>query len=107
MSDTSGTSAASTPGQPQFGGEQNRPRNGLGPTAVILGVVGVLFGVFPATFFIAAPLGIAGVFIGRAGHRRCMRGDANNGRVAMLGAVISGAACVLACIGAVIFFSTS
>lgn len=81
------------------------PRNGLGPTALLLGIVGVLFGLFPATFFVAAPLGVTGFLLGRAGHRRCMLGSATNGRVAMAGSVISGAAVVLACIGAVIVFT--
>ena len=106
MSDTPRSSAASASGQPQIGVEQGRPKNGLGPTAVILGIVGVLFGLVPMTFFIAGPVGVAGVLVGRAGHRRCKRGEANNGRVAMFGAVISGAAIVLACIGAVIVFTT-
>ena len=83
----------------------SRSRNGLGPTALILGVLGVVFGLFPSTFFIAAPLGVTGLLVGRAGHRRCMLGNATNGRVAMAGSVISGAAVVLACIGAVLVFT--
>lgn len=92
MSDASGRSAG-------------QPRNGLGPTALALGVVGVLFGLFPSTFFVAGALGVAGFVLGRVGHRRCMLGNATNGRVAMAGSVISGAAVVLACFGAVIVFS--
>ena len=81
------------------------PRNDLGPVALILGVVGVLFGLFPATFFIALPLGVTGFLLGRAGHRRCMLGNATNGRIAMAGSVISGAAVVLACFGALKVFT--
>ena len=81
------------------------PRTGLGPTALILGIVGVLFGLFPSTFFIAVPLGMAGIVHGRVGHRRCMLGNATNGRAAMAGSGISGAAVVLGCIGAVIVFT--
>jgi len=99
-----GPAAAPAPGQPAEVRIQG-PRNGLGPTALILGIVGVGFGLFPTTFFVAAPLGVTGFLLGRAGHRRCMLGNATNGRVAMAGSVISGAAVVLACIGAVIVFS--
>jgi hypothetical protein len=100
VSDTSGTPAGWHPDP-----ETQGPSNGLGPTALILGIVGVLFGLFPATFFVAVPLGMAGFVLGRVGHRRCMLGNATNGRVAMAGSVISGAAVVLGCIGAVIVFS--
>jgi hypothetical protein len=82
-----------------------RSSNGLGPTSLVLGIVGVLFGLFPSTFFIAAPLGVTGFLLGRAGHRRCMLGNATNGRVAMAGSIISGAAVVLACFGAVLVFT--
>jgi hypothetical protein len=100
VSDASGTPAGRSPDPVTQG-----PRNGLGPTALALGVMGVLFGLFPATFFVAAPLGATGFLLGRAGHRRCMIGNATNGRVAMAGSIISGAAVVLACFGAVIVFS--
>src|SRR5688572_12465674 len=45
-----------------------RSSNGLGPISLVLGIVGVLFGLFPSTFFIAAPLGVTGFLLGRAGH---------------------------------------
>ena len=83
-----------------------RSSNGLGPAALLLGVVGVGFGLFPPTFFVAGPLGVTGFLLGRAGHRRCMLGNATNGRVAMAGSIISGAAVVLACIGAVLVFTS-
>jgi hypothetical protein len=101
VSDASGTSAGGTPARVNRQG----PRNNLGPTALALGVVGVLFGLFPPTFFVAGALGVTGFLLGRAGHRRCMIGKATNGRVAMAGSVISGAAVVLACFGAVIVFT--
>jgi hypothetical protein len=81
-------------------GTSTGQNNTLGPLAVALGAVGIGFGLFPPTFFVAASLGIAGLVIGRAGHRRCMIGRATNGRVATLGGILSGAACVLAVIGA-------
>ena len=99
-----GSAAVPAPGQPAKVVTQE-PRNGLGPTALILGIVGVLFGLFPSTFFVAGLLGVTGFLLGRAGHRRCMLGNATNGRLAMAGSVISGAAVVLACFGAVIVFS--
>lgn len=99
-----GTAAVPAAGQPAEVVTQGS-RNGLGPTALILGIVGVLFGLFPSTFFVAGLLGVAGFLLGRAGHRRCMLGNATNGRVAMAGSVISGAAVVLACFGAVIVFT--
>jgi hypothetical protein len=99
-----GSAAAPAPGQRAVV-ITHGPRNDLGPTSLVLGVVGVLFGLFPATFFVAGPLGVTGWLLGRVGHRRCMLGNATNGRVAMAGSVISGAAVVLACIGAVIVFT--
>lgn len=81
------------------------PRNGLGPTALILGVIGVVFGLFPATFFLAIPLGVTGFLLGRVGHRRCVIGNATNGRIAMAGSIISGAAVILGLFGAVIVFT--
>ena len=99
-----GSATVRASGQPAVVAVQG-PNNGLGPTALALGIVGVLFSLFPSTFFVAAPLGVTGLLLGRVGHRRCMLGNATNGRVAMAGSIISGAAVVLACIGAVIVFS--
>jgi hypothetical protein len=65
----------------------------------------VLFGLFSSTFIIAVLLGASGFVLGRAGHRRCMLGKATNGRVAMAGSVISGAAVVLGSFGALIVFT--
>jgi hypothetical protein len=81
------------------------PRNRLGPTALGHGIVGVLFGLFSSTFIIAVLLGASGFALGRVGHRRCMLGQATNGRVAMAGSVISGAAVVLGSFGALIVFT--
>ena len=99
-----GSAAVPAPRQPAVVVVQG-PRNGLGPTALVLGIVGVLFGLFPETFFVAGALGVTGFVLGRTGHRRCMLGNATNGRVAMLGSVISGAAVVLACFGGLKVFT--
>jgi hypothetical protein len=80
---------------PPYGGyppQAAAPRNGLGITALVLAVVGLL-GV--ATVFAPIALGIAAVVFGFIGHARAKRGIANNGGVAIAGIVLGGLAVVV------------
>ncbi len=76
------------------------PKNGMGLGSLIIGCVGILFGVFVIFFWIAGPLGIIGFFLGLAGYRRAKRGEADNAKVALAGVVASAVAFVLALVGA-------
>jgi hypothetical protein len=78
------------------------PRNGFGVTALVLGILGVLFGLVPLTFWIAGPLGVIGLILGLIGRGRAKRGEATNRVMATWGSALSGIACVLAVAGFVI-----
>ncbi len=70
---------------PAYGGPggyasaQAGPRNGFGLTALITGIVGLLFGVLPFTFYLGIILGIVAVVFALLGRRRAKRGEATNG----------------------------
>jgi len=76
------------------------PKNGMGLGSLIIGCIGIVFGLIVITFWLAAPLGIIGFFLGLAGYRRAKRGEADNAKVALAGVVASAVAFVLAVIGA-------
>lgn len=68
------------------------PRNGLGLTALILGIAGLL-----AFWSVAGGvlLGVAAVVLGLIGRGRARRGEATNGGVAVAGVVLGALAVVL------------
>ncbi|GLZ75879.1 hypothetical protein Afil01_06860 [Actinorhabdospora filicis] len=78
------------------------PKNGLGLTALILGIIGVLFGLIPITFFIAGTLGVIALIFGIVGIRRAVRKTATNKAVAIIGTVLAVAALGLSVVGVVI-----
>jgi len=86
---------------PAYGGPggyasaQAGPRNGFGLTALITGIVGLLFGVLPFTFYLGIILGIVAVVFALLGRRRAKRGEATNGGQALAG-LICGALALLA-----------
>ncbi|MCI0688708.1 MAG: DUF4190 domain-containing protein [Sporichthyaceae bacterium] len=80
------------------------PRNGLGLAAVIVGGIGILFGLVPLTFWIAGPLALAAIVLGLAGRGRVRRGNATNGRMAVTGTILGVGAAALSMVGAVIVF---
>ncbi|MEU9999720.1 DUF4190 domain-containing protein [Streptomyces sp. NPDC050848] len=86
------------PPQPLF----QQPRNGLGVTALVLGIVGLLFGVFPFTFWLGAILGILALIFGIIGHGRARQGQATNKGVALSGLIL-GAVALVASIAWIIF----
>jgi hypothetical protein len=82
---------------------QQAPRNGLGTTALILGIIGVLTGIIPFLFWVAGILGIIGLILGLVGLSRGQRGEATNGTMALWGIITSAVAVVLSIVGLVIF----
>ncbi|MCC9707310.1 DUF4352 domain-containing protein [Streptomyces sp. MNU76] len=86
------------PGEP--GGPP--PRNGLGITALILGIIGLLAGFIPLLFWLAGILGIMALVFGIIGARRAKQGYATNRRMSLAGAILGGLAIVMAIIGIVI-----
>ncbi|MEU6700243.1 DUF4352 domain-containing protein [Pseudonocardia sp. NPDC046786] len=65
------------------------PRNGFGTTALVLGILGLLFSLIPFVGVIAWPLVILGLVFGVLGIVRVSRGKANNRGVAISGTVLS------------------
>ncbi|MGW2019113.1 DUF4190 domain-containing protein [Streptomyces sp. NPDC001927] len=98
---------ATLPGMPPYGmpptgipgmpPPYQEPKNGLGVTALVLGLVGLLFGVFPFTFWLGAILGIMALIFGIIGHGKARRGEATNKGMALSG-IILGAVAIVASI---------
>ncbi|MFG2329376.1 DUF4352 domain-containing protein [Streptomyces sp. NPDC048604] len=80
-------------------------RNGLGTTALILGIIGALSGVIPLMFWLAGLLGLIALILGLSGRGRVKRGEANNKGVATTGAVLGLVAMILSVVGAYITFA--
>ena len=78
---------------------QAYPRNGLGIAALVTGIIGILFGLVPITFFIAGPLAVISIILGFAGRGRVKRGIATNGKATVAGIVCGFVAGVLSVIG--------
>lgn len=89
-------------GSPEQGREQQGHQNGFGVTALVLGIIGTLFGFIPLTFFLSLPLGVLAVIFGALGLRRVARHLASNKGVSIAGLVLGLIAVVLGIIGAVI-----
>ncbi|MFC4008583.1 DUF4190 domain-containing protein [Nonomuraea purpurea] len=67
---------------------QQRMRNGLGVAALVIGIIGPLFGLIPVLFFVAGTLGLLAVIFGFVGRARASRGTASNGGMALSGAIL-------------------
>jgi hypothetical protein len=83
------------------------PRNGFGLTAVILGVIGLLFGLIPLTGFIAFGLGFGAFVFALANRGRLKRGKATNGKSTWTGLVAGLLAMALGVWGMVIVFTAA
>jgi Septum formation/Protein of unknown function (DUF2510) len=84
---------------------QQAPRNGLGIAALILGIVGVVVGIIPFFFWIAAILGVIGLILGFVGRGRARRGEATNGTMALWGIITSAVAVVVSIVGLLILIA--
>ena len=87
---------------PQY--RQVEPRNALGITALILGLIGVLFGLVPFTGFIAVALGITGIILALSNRGRLRRGTATNKKTTWAGLIASVVALALGIWGIAIVF---
>ncbi|HWU08780.1 MAG TPA: DUF4352 domain-containing protein [Streptomyces sp.] len=98
------------PHQPQqpYAPEQTpgtRPaRNGLGISALVLGIIGTVSGLIPLFFWLAGILGLIALILGLAGRGRAKRGEATNKGVTTFGAVLGLVALILSVVGAVLTF---
>lgn len=97
------------PGYPQHGqppyGYRPEPKNGLGLAALIVGGVGILFGLVPLTFWVAGPLALTSIALSLAGLARVRRGAATNKGVSGVGLALGILAAAMSLWGAVTFFS--
>lgn len=98
------TPVADHPHEPPIwsGRPSEPPSNGFGMAALILGIIGVLTGLFPVLFWAAAVLGVIALVLGIAGARRARQGVASNPRMSATGAVLGALAIVLSVIGILI-----
>ncbi|WP_236240491.1 DUF4190 domain-containing protein [Streptomyces sp. CC228A] len=64
------------------------PRNGFGTAGLVLGIVGLVFGVFPFVFVLGGVLGVLALVFGLLGRARARRGEATNQGMALAGAVL-------------------
>jgi hypothetical protein len=68
---------------------QPPPRNGLGSTAFVAGVVAVVFAFVPIVGeFVAVPAAVLAIALGLVGFDRALRGIATNGREALVGSIL-------------------
>jgi predicted PurR-regulated permease PerM len=81
------------------------PRNGFGITALVLALVGLVFGIVPITEFLALILGALAVLFGLLAWARARRGEANNRKMAAISTVLGALVAVLGIVGISITFS--
>lgn len=79
-------------------------RNGLGISALILGIIGAVSGLIPFLFWLAGILGVIALILGLVGRGRVKRGEATNKGATTFGAVLGLVALILSVVGAVITF---
>ncbi|MCX5200749.1 DUF4352 domain-containing protein [Streptomyces sp. NBC_00237] len=85
-------------------GAPRAARNGLGTTALILGLIGALSGLIPLLFWLAGILGLIALVLGLTGSGRVKRGEATNKGVTLTGAALGLVSLILSVVGAVTLF---
>lgn len=78
-------------------------RNGMGITALVLAIIGLLICWIPFVGLLGLVLGIVAVILGFLGRGRVKRGEANNGGIALAGIVL-GVFAVLGAIAAIVIW---
>lgn len=73
-----------------------QPRNGLGVTALVLGIVGVLFAIIPFLFWLGGILGLLALIFGIIGVSRAGKGLATNKGMALTGLILGAVSIVVA-----------
>jgi len=81
------------------------PRNGFAITALVLGIVGILFGLIPLTGFIAFILGATGLVFALSNRGRIKRGRSDAKKMTIFGGVLSAIALALGIWGMIILFT--
>lgn len=79
-------------------------RNGLGISALVLGIIGTVSGLIPFFFWLAGILGLIALILGLAGRGRAKRGEATNKGATTFGAVLGLVSLILSVVGAVLTF---
>ncbi|CAM5530044.1 DUF4352 domain-containing protein [Streptomyces atroolivaceus] len=79
-------------------------RNGLGISALVLGIIGTVSGLIPLFFWLAGILGLIALILGLAGRGRAKRGEATNKGVTTFGAVLGLVSLILSVVGAVLTY---
>lgn len=80
------------------------PKNGFGITALILAIVGLVFGLIPLTGFIALTLGAIALLFALLGWGRVRRGVATNKKMSAIGGLLGVGAIALGIWGLTIVF---
>lgn len=75
---------------------ERQQKNGLGLTALILGIIGLSLSFIPFVNYVSVVLGVIGFLLAVVGFVRIRRGGANNPVVTTLGGLASVAAVVVA-----------
>ncbi|GAA2685292.1 DUF4190 domain-containing protein [Streptomyces lunalinharesii] len=89
-----------TPGMPTPG--HQAARNGLGVSALVLGIIGALSGIPMILFWLAGPLGLLSLIFGFVGLGRVKKGQATNKGVALTGTILGALAMILAIVGIIV-----
>jgi hypothetical protein len=88
-------------------GYQPQPRNGYGVTALVLAIVGLVFGLVPFTGFLAIMCGGTSVLFGLLGLGRIRRHEATNKGLTITGLVLGALALLLGVIGLIIVMNAA
>lgn len=87
------------------GGAPVAARNGLGVTALVLGLIGAACGMIPLLFWLSGILGLLALIFGFIGRGRAKHGEATNKGVALAGLLLGLISLILAVVGVVITMS--
>lgn len=93
--------AGASPHAPVFVSVAPSPSNGLAVAALVVGIVGAVFGLIPLFFFISLPLGVLALIFGLVGIRKASKGGRRMG-MAIAGTVLGLVSAGLGVIGFVI-----